>query len=386
MTHAEQFIGRESFEALVQSLLKETGGGSFGRLHILSIRPMLDEEHWRVLLPKAVAIAERILQLRLGPTDACLPVAGGQFMLLFPTLSEAEGRIRANAIAREIKEHLVGTESGFIDIATEVMPLTMLRQAEGPPTIDTMRTVVETGTRSKGILLSVEYQPVWDGARQAVVGNRARPRRDFGDQVMYEGAVLFGGEQDPLAIAVNGRLAQAGAAYPRGRGALILPLTINTHTLAVPNAVNEWLDTVAAVHASETVIELSGTIAETARPTLRAIVAAIRARKFTVAVRMVPERDTGKFLHDCGVAWLCLDLRQARGASFTPSAIYALFTLVSHDLAGLGLGLALWNAGSAEDIKRASALGFTMFTGTPIGPTARTPVTPHGLSQQGVFA
>lgn len=215
---------RAAFEHLLQQVLHDDQDGSFGRLHIVRISSVgADDDEWHRLLPKAMAIAENILHHRLGATDACLRLAEGRFMLLFPALSEIEGRLRATAIATEIRQHLTGNQSHGVEVATEVLPLSALRHAKLPASIETMHKAMEH-SHHPSISLSIEYQPVWDMPRQAIIGSRARARRDFGGQTMWERAVMFGGEEDPMAVDVNRHLAHAGAAFRPDRGLLFLPV------------------------------------------------------------------------------------------------------------------------------------------------------------------
>lgn len=370
------FADRTTFEHLVQTLVTEGQNGSFGRLHVVSIKPLLNQGDWQRLMPKVTAIAEHILHQRLGPTDSCLPLTVGQYLLLFPTLSESESRIRAAAIAREIRQHLSGTASQHLEVAAETMPLSVLRHAPAQANLDGVRTALEAGHPPTGIRLAVDMQPVWHLPSAAVVGSRARTRRDFGDQTRYEHSVLFGGEDDPLANTVNTHLAQAGAAFRPDHGLLFLPLIVNRHTLAAPLGLSPYLETLKDANTPNVVLELVGSLARLSRPTLRAVISTIRSQRFRVAVRMVPDRETAKFLRDCGAEFLCFNQMQAHQADFTPSAIYALYTLVSHDLGDLGFHLCLWNADLPEDIKRAAALGFTFFSGIPVGTTAAIAVPP----------
>lgn len=370
------------FEALVHQAVATGHGGSFGHLHVVRIRAAAPEAP---LPAKAQAIAESILQRRLGASDSCLRLNAGQYLLLFPALNETEGRIRATALAHEIKQHLTGADAAGLDVASEILPLAALKSAAAPPSVATMRRAM-AGAALPALALSVEFQPVWDMAEQTLIGSRARIRREFGDLVMWERQTMFGGDDDPLAVEVNRQLANAGGAFRPDRGTLFLPLAINAHTLAEERGLENALDRACSVGGARLVVELAGAVAQLGRPALRAAISTIRARGAAVAVRVVPERDTARFLHDCGAQYLCLNHAQAQTAGFTPSALYALYTLVARDADGLGFTLALWNATSPEDVKRAAALGFSLFSGAPIGPTQPLAGAPRPVGVSAVFA
>lgn len=373
---------REAFETLVHHAIADNQGGSFGHLHVVRIRTADDR---RPFPPKAQAIAESILQRRLAGAESCLRLDAGQYLLLFPSLSETEGRIRATALAHEIKQHLTGSDTAGLDVASEILPLSALRVASAPPTAAAMHRAV-AGAAMPALALGVEYQPVWDMAEQSLIGARARIRRDFGGQVMWERQTMFAGDDDPLAVEVNRHLAQAGATFRPDRGTLFLPLAINAHVLAPPRGLADTLDRLCHTGGPRLVVELAGAVANLGRPQLHQTIAAIRARGAQVMVRVVPERDTARFLRESGADYLCLNHAQAQTAGFTPSAIYALYTLVARDADGLGFQLALWNATSSEDVKRAAALGFSLFSGAPVGPTQPQTAEPRHLGVGAVFA
>jgi hypothetical protein len=124
------------------------------------------------------------------------------------------------------------------------------------------------------------------------------------------------------------------------------------------------------------VVELAGNVDSVARPRLRGTIRTLRACGVGVAIRTVPEIETAKFLRDCGAEYLCLNVAQAKAAGLGLSALYAFFTIVAREIGGLGFRLCLWNAAAPADSKRTIGLGFTIFSGTPVGPTGGAPLAP----------
>ena len=361
------FLDQRAFESLVSSLLAEGAEGSFGKVHIVSIGPGNDEAHWRRLMPKVIGIAENILHSRLNPDDACLAVQPGHYMLVFPRLSEAEGAIRAAAITQDIREHLFGQGDGGIEVSSQVLPLSRLRARPAAQAAETMDKVLRQNEKQAALTLDVMYQPVWDADAEALVGNRARIRRRFNGQELFEHAVMFGGEQDRMAVEANARLRLA---VPAGNGGFFfLPQAINDHAMIDDLSVATDIGGLVARRPKGLVVELAGAVASVARPRLRHTIRAILDAGAEVAIRTIPEVESARFFRDCGVGFLCLNEAQIRAAGLTPSAIYAYFTVIAHDVGNLGFRLCLWNATSPADIKRARALGFCLFSGASIGPT-----------------
>ncbi|CAA7626423.1 hypothetical protein [Magnetospirillum sp. UT-4] len=390
MKHEAGFTDAAGFRRVVASTVSSGVAASFGRMHLVSIRPADAGENWERLLPKAAAIAENILRHRLASDDSCLTLGPGRYLLLFPGLDEAEGAVKAAAVAQEIRNRLVGDAHQAVDIQTSILPLSSLdTAAPGEDPIEGMQKALASAPPPAGaIALSVEYQPVWEAHAGGVVANRARIRRDFAGQTMYEAAVMLGGENDPLAVAVNDAMAAAAAAWPDGFGPLFLPLQINVHSLALPGGLDALARRLAGSRGirGRVVVELSGTVADIGRPQLRAVTDAIHAIGAEIAVRVVPERATAAFLRDCGVRYLCLNHAKAKLAGFTDSAVYALFTVVAREIEDLGFELCIWNTATPQDVKRGAALGYGRFSGAPIGPTAPLPTRPRPLAADRVFA
>ncbi len=379
---------RVLFEQLATQLVAENGTGSFGKLHLVSVLPHLPNTDWARLMPKIGSITEQILETRLGVSDACLRLGQGQYMLLFPHLSEAEGRVRAQALSQEIRQHLIGAANGALDVMTEVLPLARLRScldgAHGN-LLEQMEAAMRLSAQPHGIALSVDYQGVWDAQAERCTGSRARIRRDFGDTTIYESGVLFAGDNDPLAVDVNQRLCHAATLFPSDKGVLFLPVAINGHTLNQPGGLEAFAHTAQERLGTRLVLEMAGDLGDVSRSLLRDTIRMFKSMNIRVAARVLPERDTAKFLRDCGVEFLCLNEAQAARAGFTHSALYALFTLVTHDVADLNYRLCLWNASSAEDVRRAVNLGFQYVTGLPVGRSTPTPAALRPILARDIF-
>ena len=122
------------------------------------------------------------------------------------------------------------------------------------------------------------------------------------------------------------------------------------------------------------------------RPRLRNVVSTILKAGARVAIRTIPELDTARFYRECGVSFICLNEVQIQLAGLTATAILALFTVVAHEVQGLGFEMCLWNTPLAHEVKRAVGLGFSLFTGPVIGPNAGLPQSPQPWPTYKVFS
>ncbi|MBI3444737.1 MAG: hypothetical protein HY055_05145 [Magnetospirillum sp.] len=381
----QHFSDRQAFEAIVQSMLEKGGNGSFGKIHLVSILAEGDHAKLGPSRAKALAIAEHIIHSRLSREDACVPLEPGKYMLVFPGLSDTEGMIKATALSREIKERLFGQSAGDIHVTVQVLPLSRLKERPAAAALPEMETVIDAHERHAAVNLQVVFQPIWNSAAQAVIGNRAVTRRQFQGRELLDDAVQFAGEQDPIAMDRNANLQHAVFASHAKAGMVIMPQAINDHAMSDPDEITTHVRALVQRLSGSLMVELTGAVGSISRTRLRETIHAILAGGAEVGVRLFPEPDLARFLRESGAIYLCFNEAQAKQAAFTHSALYALFAVVAHEVRGTGLTLCLWNASSGQDIKRAESVGFTLFSGSPIGANAPSMVEPHPWPTAKVF-
>jgi len=384
--NANPIRSRGEFEALIEDALSSHAVGSFGKLHVISVAHADDHPQWCKLLPKICVITERILQTRMSGANVFVSVAPGQYLLLFPNLSETEGMVRATALAREIKGRLFGETGSDTQVLAHTMSLAQLKSRGVPPGIAALDDALEANPQQNGIHLDAVFQPVWDARRERVSGCHETIRRQFGTREILGPAVLFGGDEDPLALEVNAVLREAAAAPARIKSLLFVPQIVNTLVLRDIDGIRTWAEDLARLHPNDLVIELSGGIGNIPRPRLREVVQAIRSAGPQVAVQTVPDMEMAQALFDCGVRYLCINEAQIRFAGLSPSATLALFTVIAHEVRNIGFKLCLWSTSTSQQIKRCIPLGFRYFSGSAIGEAGKIPPQPHAMTSAQVFA
>src|SRR5262249_9504997 len=72
-------------------------------------------ERWEDIAARAAQIAEQVIGHRLAPTDVYAPYEESGFIMLFAELTEPQAKLKAAAIAREIRERLIGELGGSED-------------------------------------------------------------------------------------------------------------------------------------------------------------------------------------------------------------------------------------------------------------------------------
>ncbi len=81
-----------------------------GKIKLIGLEEVKESlgTRWDAVAERAMASAEHVIRQRCGPRDICTRTADGGFLICFGDCSEDEAALRAAAIAREIRNKLIG--------------------------------------------------------------------------------------------------------------------------------------------------------------------------------------------------------------------------------------------------------------------------------------
>jgi hypothetical protein len=137
------------FEARVGEVARQLGQGSTGKLQLLQLDRLRAElgERWAEIVDRVRAIAEQVLARRLAPVDVFAPIDEGCYLILFAALAEDEAQLQVAAIAREIRDRLLGEvgPSPAVAVAAFVAPLAEVARlgARAPTIVEIDRALSE---------------------------------------------------------------------------------------------------------------------------------------------------------------------------------------------------------------------------------------------------
>jgi hypothetical protein len=105
---------RAEFEVRLARIIAERPASVAGKMQLLDLNGIRAQvgERWQEVAERAAAIAQQVIARRLAPTDVFAPYDETGFIILFAELNEQQARLKAAAIAREIRERLVGELGG----------------------------------------------------------------------------------------------------------------------------------------------------------------------------------------------------------------------------------------------------------------------------------
>ncbi|WP_395830048.1 hypothetical protein [Elstera sp.] len=103
-------VSQVVFAAKLQEVIEKGDKGSAGKLQLLNLDEIKREagDRWEQMAEKAQVIAEQVIRHRLAPSDVVAPYDDHSFIVLFAELTEEQARLKAAAIAREVRERLLG--------------------------------------------------------------------------------------------------------------------------------------------------------------------------------------------------------------------------------------------------------------------------------------
>jgi ribosomal protein S19E (S16A) len=145
-TAAQQawFVGR------VAEVARQLGHGSAGKLQLLQLEGVREElgERWAEIADRVRTIAEQVLTRRLARVDVFAPIDDGTYLILFAELAEDEARLRVAALAREIRDRLLGElgPSPALAVSAFVVPLAEVARGaarDGPTLVELDRALSE---------------------------------------------------------------------------------------------------------------------------------------------------------------------------------------------------------------------------------------------------
>ena len=174
----------ESFEGRAAGFFGGREPVTAGKVHLVNFAAIQERfaEQWPNTEPKAEGLIRRAIERRLMPSDVYRKAGDLDFVLLFPSLTPQEGRLKCAQIAEEISRALVselGAEAAQIDAGAAIVDskamLAIIQQdgdlAEAIASEITKATAapVKEGERPSALdHVRFLFRPIWDVKRNAV--------------------------------------------------------------------------------------------------------------------------------------------------------------------------------------------------------------------------
>lgn len=398
-------VSQVVFAAKLQEVLEKGEKGSAGKLQLLDLDEIKREagDRWEQMAEKAQTIAEQVIRHRLAPSDVVAPYDDHSFIVLFAELTEEQARLKAAAIAREVRQRLLGElgvkDNGWVkafvtdivtlqkagaDLPPEEAVLAWDRAFEdeedcAPPL--TGPGAVDAEVQSRLGEVGVSYRPTFmvpkgvvgiytthiirlDALNRILSGPAAYPPNDA--------AVTF--EMD--RAAVKRAIEQVRAALKTGQRPGLVHIGVHTGSL-VTHSSGLIVDMFRVLQPEFRRFFIVGINAQTHGTPMAKVmeaVAAVQPFCRTVTVQVGPDFSDFDRLARAKISAAGIDLEEAEVGEITPARLTKEILPFCKSAAKAGLHSYLYGIKRREIAKAARDAGFTYLNGSAVIPVSGQPV------------
>ncbi|WP_431856914.1 hypothetical protein [Azospirillum sp.] len=405
----DQLTNRANFEDLLRTQLKDGDVATFDRLHVISLDQVATAfgTEWGRIRERAMAIAERVLTQSLTARDGYL-MQDDRFVVIFAGLSMAEASIKANQVARRIREKLIGaqgTAMNGIDIAASLLDVRQFgegaaaRPPRGARGHGHFHHAVAEDDRIGGadnlvrrVLNSIEisYVAVWSLQAQQVFGYRLYPSRAVRGKVVSGEAILIERAYDPMVAYLDLFMLETAAdMIARGLhndAQLVVPIHMGTFLNEGKREFEQFAMTLAADPWRQSIVyELIGVNDDTSRAVLENALRLLSPSAKFIIVRCETEASNIEYVKDFGVRHLGISLHAAFISPFGKKTIRKYISHFGNDCLRRGFHTFIWGVDTRLDAQLSIGAGYAMLAGSLFGKPREQPIPPYPVGQRSLF-
>ncbi len=401
----DQAVSQVVFAAKLQEVVGKGDKGSAGKLQLLNLDEIKREagDRWEQMAEKAHTIAEQVIRHRLAPSDVLAPYDDNSFIVLFAELTEEQARLKAAAIAREVRERLLG-ELGMKDhgwVKAFVTDIATLQSASaGASPDDTVLTwnrvfdaeedcapplpgpqAIDADLQSRLGEVGISYRPTLMTAKGVIgIYNSHVLRLDALNRILTgaaafppnDAAVTFEMDRAAAKRAVD----QVRTALKAGQRTGLLHVTLHTGSL-VTHSSGLIIDMFRALPPEFRRFFIIGVNAQSPgapQTKLWEALAAIQPFCRSVTAQVTAEFSDFDRLARAKVSAVGIDLEEPDVGDITPTSLTKLILPLSKHAAKAGLQSYLYGIKRREIARAARDAGFTYLNGPAVASNAAQPV------------
>lgn len=403
----DQLTNRANFEDLLRTQLKDGDVATFDRLHVISLDQVATAfgAEWGRIRERAMAIAERVLTQSLTARDGYL-MQDDRFVVIFAGLSMTEATIKANQVARRIREKLIGAQGSAmngIDIAASLLDVRQLgeaakvrpaRGARGPyhhaVAEDDRGANADNLVRRVLNSIEISYVPVWSLQAQQVFGYRLYPSRAVRGKVVSGEAILIERAYDPMVAYLDLFMLETAAdMIARGLhndAQMVVPIHMGTFLNEGKREFEQFAMTLAADPWRQSIVyELIGVNDDTSRAVLENALRLLSPSAKFIIVRCETEASNIEYVKDLGVRHLGISLHAAFISPFGKKTIRKYISHFGNDCLRRGFYTFIWGVDTRLDAQLSIGAGYAMLAGSLFGKPREQPIPPYPISQRSLF-
>lgn len=365
--------------------------GSAGKLQLIGLSAVREElgEKWAEIADRARDIADHVISTRIGPADVMAAYDKDSFLILFAELDEEEALLRAAALAREIRERLLGElkldkppelSAQAVALAKIVsdgdlgMGGDLLREIDDfiatTEDVAPEEDALDDDLRDELGEVRAIYRPTWFVTRNLITIFDARPLRLLKDGTILRGAQAYPPEnRASVLFEIDRALLKQGladlAALVHGGGKAVVQVPMHVITL-MAHSRGQLVDLIRSQRADLRKLLVIELIASDAPAPAAAIASAAKAvQPFCrgVSVRVPPDFPEIDRLTRLGLLSAGIDLDLDPDA---PPPGFKMLEAFAKRCRGAGLGAHLYGVIDPAILRFAEQDGFTYVNGPAV--------------------
>jgi len=390
------------FEARVATVAQDLARGSAGKLQLLRLEHIRAElgERWPAALDRVRDVAEQVLTRRLAPIDVFAPVDAGSYLILFAALDEDEARLTVAALAREIRERLLGELGPAIEpeVAAFVAPVAAIAPAgaiaPAIPEIDRLLgerenvapprdTAKQAELRPRLGEIGVSYRPTLHVKRGLISVFGAQAMRLDADQAIHRGAAAYPPNDPPVAFEIDRAVLQRALKDVRRlvrrheRALVAVPLRLQS---LIDHSSGQMVDLCRAqrpVVRRHLVVEITGLLADAPTTRLGDAVAAIQPFCRALIVGVPPGFTEFERVARLGLTAVGIELEPAAQGSALRERLLPLLAGFARGAHASGIDAYLHGIADPAILEAARTAGFDFVNGPALAREIVRPVAMH---------
>lgn len=400
-----------AFKKRLEQLMDMEGGNASGRLKMVTLEEFQDHfgDRWEKIREKAMAIADGIVRNAMGKGDMYVRYGDDAFLVLFGGADIETCQRRSEKLAVDIRQRLLGKDKDFkgIGITADTVDVSKIAAIERPVTPQTLSRAFDSKATAMAAeekkqaggddtswfksQLSVQYRPLWNPARQMIVGFECYPFRRSSYGVFSGRSVLHGGDQDPMAIHVDTVMAEQAMKCLQGPQAkvapvIILPLHFSTLKAEEQGGLGDIFKSVPQARLqARLAIEVMGVPENRGETTIRQVLEFVKRVSGRVSVHLeASDRHAGLFKAN-GAETLALNLDDDWQTQSEKQILMRLLDFCKR-AQGQGFHTTIYGLNSMLTIRTAVQAGVNLIGGRTIGDVRDAPVQPYALTRKHILS
>ena len=376
------------FEARVGQLALELSRGSAGKLQLLQLDHIRAElgERWPRAIERVREVAEQVLTRRLDPIDVFAPVDAGSYLILFASLDEDEARLMVAALAREIRDRLLGELGPVVEpeVAAFVAPIgAIVRAGASAPPLDEIDralsqlenvapprdTAKQAELRPRLGEVSVNYRPTLHAKRGMISVFGAQALRLLADGAIRRGTAAYPVNDPPVSFEIDrGVLQQALKDVRRmvrrhERALVCVPLRLQS---LIDHSSGQMVDLLRVQRPAvrrHVVIEVAGLLPDAPTARLSEAITAIQPFCRALIVSVPPSFGEFERAARLGLSAVGIELEQTMPPGLTRERVLALLGAFTRGAHAHGMTAHLWSIADAAMLEAGRDAGFDFLNG-----------------------